>query len=92
MTEITPASLELFLSLAEDAGDWSGTPLVEVTPAERGNLTHLKKLGLLSTYEDEDGCVFAAFSDAGIELARRHGIDTAAMKDGREWFNPEVQS
>lgn len=70
---LTHDSLELFLGLAEDAANWSGTPLVTVSPAQRGNLTHLKKLGLIETFEDE-GCTFAIFTDAGKELAGQHGV------------------
>lgn len=72
--ELTPASLELFLGLAEDAVNWSGSPLVTVTPAQRGNLTHLKRVGLLDTFEDE-GCVFAIFTESGRALAVEHGVD-----------------
>jgi hypothetical protein len=73
MTALTPASLELFLSLAEDAPNWSDSPLVTVTPAQRGNLTHLKQSGLITTFEDE-GCVFAIFTEAGCKLAAEHGF------------------
>src|SRR5262245_41257501 len=66
---LTPASLDLFLGFAEDAPNWSGSPLVTLTPAQRGNLADLKKKGLLTTWEDEDGCVFVNFTDAGIALA-----------------------
>lgn len=71
--ELTPASLDLFLGLAEDAPNWSGTPLVTVSPGQRGNLTHLKKLDLIETFEDE-GCTFATFTDAGKALAVEHGF------------------
>jgi hypothetical protein len=72
--ELTPDSLDLFLGLAEDASNWSGTPLVTVSAGQRGNLTHLKKLGLIETFVDE-GCTFAIFTDAGKALAVEHGID-----------------
>lgn len=71
---LTPDSLDLFLALAEDANNWSGTPLIDVTPAQRGNLTHLKRADLLTTIED-GGCAFAVFTDAGQALAASHGID-----------------
>lgn len=70
---LTTASLKLFLSLANDAGNWSGTPLLEVNETEKGNLTDLKAKGLITTMTD-DGCVFACFTDAGIALAAEHGI------------------
>lgn len=78
--QITPASLELFLALARDAGNWSGVPLfggnVGGDPASRGNLTHLKKLGLLTTDVDEDDrrCAWVYFTPAGKALAAEHGI------------------
>jgi hypothetical protein len=70
---ITPDSFKLFMELANDAGNWSGTPLLEVSPAERGNLTQLKVAGLLTTMTD-DGCVFAVFTDAGVALAVANGV------------------
>lgn len=75
---LTPGSLELFKALVEDAPNWSGTPLITVTPAERGYLTHLKKLGLLTTFVEEDGCSFAAFTDAGKALAAELELEGAA--------------
>jgi hypothetical protein len=71
--KITPASLNLFLSLAEDAPNWSGTPLVEVSEAEKGNLTQLKRAGLIRTMEDR-GDIFATFTDAGKALAAEHNL------------------
>ena len=76
--EITKKSLEVFLAYAEDAGNWGGTPLVGGnvggSKEERGNLTQLKKAGLISTAED-DGDVFIYFKPAGLALAKEHGID-----------------
>lgn len=74
MKDLTQDSLALFLSLVEDAPNWSGTPLVSVSPKERGNLTHLKMAGLLTTFEDR-GDAFAVFTEAGIALAAEHGHD-----------------
>lgn len=71
---ITAASLDLFLSLADDADNWSGTPLVEVSAAEKGNLTQLKVEGLIKTMTDS-GDVFAYFTDTGKALAADHGRD-----------------
>lgn len=73
---LTPASLELFKSLADDAANWSGTPPAWVTKEERGNLTQLKRAGLLTTFVDE-GDPFAEFTAAGVALAAEHGIDLA---------------
>ena len=78
--QITDTSLALFLALADDAGNWSGTPMADVTAQERGNLTQLKRAGLLTTYVDE-GIPFAVFTDAGIALAAAHSIDLAWTKE-----------
>ncbi|RSD26338.1 hypothetical protein [Amycolatopsis eburnea] len=73
-TDITAQSLQLFLSFARDAPNWSGEPLVCGLGAEgRGNLTQLKRAGLLRTF-DYDGDTFVQFTPAGIELAAQHGI------------------
>lgn len=71
---LTPASLELFKSLVEDAPNWSGQPLVTASPADRGNLTDLKTKNLLYTVEDR-GDAFAVFTDAGRALAAELGYD-----------------
>ncbi len=73
-TQITDTSLELFKSLADDAANWSGTPPCWVSAQERGNLTQLKRAGLLVTFVDE-GDPFAYFTKAGIALAAEHGFD-----------------
>lgn len=76
--DITAQSLELFLAYAEDAGNWSGTPLVGGNVGgsreDNGNLTQLKKAGLISTFEYA-GDVFIKFTDAGVALAAEHGIE-----------------
>lgn len=73
-TTLTAASLALFLDLADDAGNWSGSPLVDISNSERGNLTHLKREGLITTMES-DGFVHASFTPTGAKLAAEHGID-----------------
>jgi len=75
---LTEKSLELFLDYARDAGNWSGTPLVGGnvggTAQDRGNLTQLKRAGLLTTFRSSDGERWIEFSDKGRELAAKHGI------------------
>lgn len=78
MIKLTDASLALFLRLADDAGNWSGTPPtdgnVDMSTAERGNLTQLKRAKLLTTFEDgETKMTWVRFTDAGIALAAEHG-------------------
>lgn len=74
---ITPVSLALFLAYAEDAGNWSGQPLVGGnvggSKEDRGNLTQLKRAKLITTCTDE-GCTWLSFTDAGKALAAEHNI------------------
>ena len=74
---ITETSLEVFLAYAADADNWNGTPLVGGNvggdKAERGNLTQLKKAGLITT-DIEEGHTWLFFTDAGKALAAEHGI------------------
>ena len=74
---ITETSKSLFLAYARDAGNWSGQPLVGGnvggTKEQRGNLTQLKRAGLITTFRDE-GCDWIQFTDAGKAFAAEHGI------------------
>lgn len=75
--DLTPASLALFTAYAKDAGNWNGTPLIGGNVPEskeaRGNLTDLKKKGLITTFHDE-GCDWLSFTEAGIAFALTLGI------------------
>ena len=77
MQNITDRSLALFLEYARDAGNWGGTPLVGGnvggSKEDRGNLTQLKKAGLVVT-EISDGHTWIMFTQAGRNLANEHGI------------------
>jgi hypothetical protein len=79
MPDITARSLELFLDYARDAGNWGGTPLiggnVGGSVEDNGNLTQLKKAGLITTFSDEPRDVWIDFTDKGRELAAEHGIE-----------------
>ncbi|HHJ15903.1 MAG TPA: hypothetical protein ENJ80_04310 [Gammaproteobacteria bacterium] len=72
--KLTAASKKLFLALANDAENWSGTPMFEGSKSERGNLTDLKKKGLVTTDTDE-GVLWVGFTDTGIAYAAQEGID-----------------
>jgi hypothetical protein len=76
--KLTAQSMKLFAQLCYDSGDWSGSPLVDVNRQTRGNLTDLKKAGLIRTVTDE-GNVFAEFTDLGYKYAALHGIDVAKL-------------
>lgn len=71
--QITDRSLALFLSLANDAAEWGGNPLINGTKEEAGNLIQLKRAGLLSTFTS-DGSTFVQFTEAGKALAAEHGV------------------
>lgn len=77
--QITDQSLQLFLAYAKDAVNWSGTPPlggnVGSSKEDRGNLTQLKKAGLIQTFRS-DGHDWVEFTVEGRELARHHGIKT----------------
>ena len=78
--DLSVESTRLFIDLAEDAGNWSGTPLwggnVGGGRQDRGNLTDLKKKGLVTTDVDE-GQTWIFFTALGTEVARRLGIDVS---------------
>lgn len=75
---LTEESLKLFLLYANDAGNWNGNPLVggniTHTQKDNGNLTDLKKKGLLTTFRS-DGYDWIEFTAAGIAFAALHGIE-----------------
>lgn len=72
-TALTDATLALFDRLVNEAGDWAGNPMVDVNVHDRGCLTHLKRRGLLGTFES-DGEKFVTFSRAGRDLAIERGL------------------
>lgn len=69
---LTIETQNLFISLVEDAAEWGGQPLIDITKEQRGNLSDLKKKGLIETFRDE-GCDWAIFTPAGVELAAELG-------------------
>ncbi len=80
MTPLTDRSLELFLAYADDAGNWDGQPLVGGnvggSKEARGNLTQLKRAGLITTTKD-GGDIWLSFTATGVALAAEHGIAVA---------------
>lgn len=74
---LTETSLNVFLAYARDADNWGGTPLVGGnvggSKQERGNLTQLKRAGLIETFRDGTE-MWISFTDAGKALAKEHGI------------------
>ena len=76
-TKLTEASLNLFLWYAKDANNWSGLPYLSgnrtFTKSDRGNLTQLKRAGLVTTNKD-DHAEYIKFTGEGYALALKHGI------------------
>lgn len=81
---ITDKSKGLFIAYANDAVNWSGTPLVggnvADTKEDRGNLTQLKKAGLITTCTDE-GHIWLDFTAAGKAYARQLGFNISERKE-----------
>jgi hypothetical protein len=67
-TTMTPETLSLFVALWTDAPNWSGEPMLDITKEQRGNLTDLKKRGLVTTFKSE-GCEWVKFTETGREFA-----------------------
>lgn len=70
---ITDTSKQIFMSYAADAGNWSGCPMIDGNKQERGNLTQLKKAGLIDTFRDE-GCLWLVFTEDGKKFAAENGV------------------
>lgn len=78
---ITPRSLELFKAYAQDASNWGGKPCVggnvPDSKEDRGNLTQLKRAGLITTEEIKDPgnptCIWLTFTPKGVQFARALG-------------------
>ena len=78
MKTLTPMSKKLFIAYAKDADNWNGTPLVggnvKSNKSDNGNLTDLKKAGLIETF-NEGKEIWIKFTDAGIKFASTLGIN-----------------
>lgn len=78
--QLTTDSHNLFVAYAKDAGNWSGTPLVGGNVSilgaarDRGNLTDLKKVGLIETFIS-DGRSWVRFTDKGRAYAVAHNVE-----------------
>lgn len=76
--KVTETSQKVFIEYAKDAGNWGGTPMVGGnvggSKEERGNLTQLKRAGLITTFR-HDGLMWVQFTEAGKVYAKELGID-----------------
>lgn len=79
--QLTSSSIDLFIALAKDAGNWSGTPLfggnVGGSNESKGHLTQLKKAGLVTTWQDPDDkkLSWVSFTKEGKAFAAKFGIE-----------------
>ena len=80
---LTPDSLALFTEFALDACNWSGTPLVGgnvwMDQARNGNLTDLKKNGLVRTFTVDGPAIWLEFTPHGVAYAKFLGLNTRAI-------------
>jgi len=72
--DLTIDSKNLFISLVNDAPNWSDTPMFKGDQHQAGNLTDLKRKGLIKTFAD-CGCIFVVFTELGIKYANELGLD-----------------
>lgn len=80
--KLTNTSLRLFVELAEDAKNWHNViPTdgnIKITKKLRGNVTNLKRAGLIVVREDR-GSSWMLFTPKGEEYADQLGIDVEAL-------------
>ena len=69
---LTTETQNLFISFVEDAPNWGGQPMVDITTSQRGNLSDLKRKGLVETFRDE-GCDWINFTPVGVSYAAELG-------------------
>lgn len=78
-TELTPDSLKLFHYLADEKSRFGDDPYLEdlrtMSQADNGNITDLKKRGLIRVDEMTYGKHLVVFTPEGTKLAVSLGID-----------------
>jgi len=76
---LTPASLELFRAVANEKANFGDDPYLEDMPpmshADNGNMTDLKKRGLIEVYETSYGKHIIKITAEGTKLALSIGVD-----------------
>lgn len=82
MKNITTASAALLKRLVNDAPNWSGSPMIDITKEERGNLTQLKRAKVLTTFVDE-GIEWVQFTTGLHEL----NVEGETLKLDVSYFN-----
>ena len=78
-TELTPASLEMFREIAVEKSRFGDDPYLEdmrpMSQPANGNMTDLKKRGLIDVYGTDYGKHMVKVTSEGTELAMSLGID-----------------
>ena len=78
-TAMTPASLELFRAIADEKASFGDDPYLEdmppMTNVDNGNMTDLKKYGLIEVYETAYGKHIVKVTARGTKLALSIGVD-----------------
>ena len=83
MIVLSQESKALFEEMAQEAQNWNGTPLLPVlSRAQKGNLTDLKRKGLVFTEDDGDGFQWVFFTSAGKNVAHELGIACTSWIQG----------
>jgi hypothetical protein len=79
---MTDETAKLFRSIVEDLPNWTGTTpcFNHLNAARRGNLTDLKKLGLVTTFRN-DGDDWIELTAAGEQHAHALGLGRFLCKD-----------
>ena len=78
---LTEESHAAFMEYANDAPNWGGTPLisgnVSGSKKRNGNLTDLKRKGLIVTQPDDErpSLHWLTFTGLGRDYSKLHGID-----------------
>lgn len=85
--QLKPASLALLLALIEDSGNWSNSPMVDISNEERGNLTDLKRKKLLRTFSS-DGVEFTVFLFSQVQVT--DGTATWELTSREEHSTAEI--
>lgn len=84
LNDLPENAVKLFDLYVQDAGNWSGTPLVGCNVTllgereDRGLLTFLKRAGLVKTWVDE-GCTWLRITTEGRAFAVARGLDVTAL-------------
>lgn len=83
--EMTSGSFDLLVKLIGDSANWGNQPMLDLTPAEKGHFTDLKKKKLVSSFRDEgiDWCSFKFKTGQTVTSERSR----SAVLENHEYFS-----